>query len=888
MLTGIFLMGMVTSLMALSIKDIQYTTDASGDSPYKGQVVTISGEVTGEPYAYGGKTFFIQDSVGMWSGLMVYYSSIPSADELLIAEGDWVTVTGTVTEYNGVTEISPVTSVTVDSTGTFAMKPIVVTTVEIGDGGANAEAYEGVLVCVKDVNITSTMTSYGEWNVSDGSGDVMVDDKAKFYFWPDEYDNCLSITGVMDYAYSHRRIYPRLAWDIVEGYKKGESTIYTRMQRIQQVRYSDLVKAAAGEGTDASYIANPDTIITIKGIITMPTGLSYAGAGIKFILSDIHGGPWSGIMSYNENAAIYPTLYEGDIIEMTGYVSEYVTGPSDMTEFFLVGDVTVLDFGQTLPDEPVMTTGDIRLPQTAEQYGTVMVQVLDAVVNKLGITYYMFGIDDGTGMALVGGDSDSMDTFVNPPLLTPIESISGWLYHHYGSYADSSAYNINPLYHEDIVLGSGPAMIMDEYRTPSGIVTSSDAVDVGATVVTGRNIVGAKLYYKVDNAATYTELNLTEGLDNVWSAQIPAQSNGAFVDYYYSVEDDSGDVSLLPSDPLSENFNYVVVDGDVSIRDIQYTHWNSGGSPFEGVTVTVSGTVTTPSDPMVNIFVSSGISALAIAEAAGPWHGIYLVGPTALLSDFVEGDILEVTGKVTDHYENSYWRWDLNTYIAVTGVLKQAHDTPIQPTVVTLQELEENSEAYEGVLVQVNDGHISAVNHYDFTLSDGTYGYLIDDDFVPDSVLTITSYTNAVVGAQDTLGVGGAFDMVKGVCIYSYGTAKIEVRNVDDMKVKETGISDRTPALPNAYALHQNYPNPFNPTTNIAFDLPVAGDVKVVIYNIQGQMVKTLLNDYMGAGHHVRFWDGTNSLNEKVSSGLYLYRIKAGDFTDIKKMTFVK
>ena len=65
----------------------------------------------------------------------------------------------------------------------------------------------------------------------------------------------------------------------------------------------------------------------------MPSGLSYAGAGVKFIFSEIGGGPWSGILSYNADSTAYPQLFEGDLIEMTGYIGEYRTAPSNMTEF---------------------------------------------------------------------------------------------------------------------------------------------------------------------------------------------------------------------------------------------------------------------------------------------------------------------------------------------------------------------------------------------------------------------------------------------------------------------------------------------------------------------------------------------------------------------------
>jgi methionine-rich copper-binding protein CopC len=88
--------------------------------------------------------------------------------------------------------------------------------------------------------------------------------------------------------------------------------------------------------------------------------------------------------------------------------------------------------------------------------------------------------------------------------------------------------------------------------------------------------------------------------------------------------------------------------------------------------------------------------------------------------------------------------------------------------------------------------------------------------------------------------------------------------------------------VPDHFALMQNYPNPFNPTTIIAFDLPVASDYKLTIYNILGQVV----NDISGtsdAGTVEVEWDAT-----AFASGVYFYKINAGDFTDTKKMMLVK
>lgn len=95
-------------------------------------------------------------------------------------------------------------------------------------------------------------------------------------------------------------------------------------------------------------------------------------------------------------------------------------------------------------------------------------------------------------------------------------------------------------------------------------------------------------------------------------------------------------------------------------------------------------------------------------------------------------------------------------------------------------------------------------------------------------------------------------------------------------------------ATPNQYALFQNYPNPFNPSTNIEFVLFKSGQVEIEIFNILGQKVRTLVNSHLKAGHKVVDWDGKDDQGREVTSGLYFYRIQAGDFVESKKMLLLK
>ena len=94
---------------------------------------------------------------------------------------------------------------------------------------------------------------------------------------------------------------------------------------------------------------------------------------------------------------------------------------------------------------------------------------------------------------------------------------------------------------------------------------------------------------------------------------------------------------------------------------------------------------------------------------------------------------------------------------------------------------------------------------------------------------------------------------------------------------------------PTEYSLHQNYPNPFNPSTIISYEIPDDGvDVKLVVYNIKGEVVKTLINTSQNAGRYNVTWNATNSYGGKVTTGVYIYRITAGKFSATKKLMVLK
>jgi len=103
-----------------------------------------------------------------------------------------------------------------------------------------------------------------------------------------------------------------------------------------------------------------------------------------------------------------------------------------------------------------------------------------------------------------------------------------------------------------------------------------------------------------------------------------------------------------------------------------------------------------------------------------------------------------------------------------------------------------------------------------------------------------------------------------------------------------TAIDPKINHVPDGFSLSQNYPNPFNPTTTIDFNLPSGQQVKLVIYDISGREVRTLIDERRGAGLHSVVWDSRDDFGNGMPSGVYFYHLTAGNFDATKKLMLIK
>ncbi|HOE03691.1 MAG TPA: T9SS type A sorting domain-containing protein [Bacteroidales bacterium] len=427
-----------------TIYSIQYTTEASGDSPLVGQEVTTRGVVV----AKNGDKFWIQDGVGAWNGVYVYFNTTPSP-----AVGDSVWVNGTVAEYNNLTEISFATFTLINSGNTIGA-PAEITTAD-----ASAEMYEGVLVQIEGVN-SAAPDSYGQWAVNDGSGAILVDDL--LYDYTPVLGNTYNVTGVADFAFSERKLLPRDAADVIDlgvsstpmlsitspanastVYSAGTTAVFTVSNftlgtdgKIAyqldggSITYITTTTAAITGMTDGSHTLNAQLVnmsnaplspavtatstftvdlsgpditpiydiqfsetspyasplvnqtVTIEGVVTASFNGTPYGEGY-FVQDD--NGAWNGLYIFDLNNT--PAI--GDKVMVTGKVSEYF----EMTELTTISYYQVTSIGEVVPPPVVVTTAAAG----TEMYESVLIKVQNAECMTLQNTYGEWTVNDGSG-----------------------------------------------------------------------------------------------------------------------------------------------------------------------------------------------------------------------------------------------------------------------------------------------------------------------------------------------------------------------------------------------------------------------------------------------------------------------------------------------------------
>ncbi len=314
------------------IYDIQFTTDPSGDSPFNGQVITTTATVYGV-YPNG---FAMAEAVGAWHGIYVFTGAAPT-----VSEGHIVQVTAVVDEFNGRTTLgngtAPITVTTLSTAGTPYAATMTAT-------GAITESLEGVFVTTGNVTVSDTNPDtpddFGEFLITDGSGEVRADDLSGTAYEPALNEPLTFLRGMVLSSFGNFKIAYRSLGDIGTLGGGDCGSMATRIHAVQ------------GSGS-ASPMDGMD--VTVEGVVV---GDFLGDESLRGFYVQEEDADADTDVETSEGIFVFYTgaiaVSRGDVVRITGTVDEYF----DLTELTNVSDLTICDTGSSV------TPASVTLPYT--------------------------------------------------------------------------------------------------------------------------------------------------------------------------------------------------------------------------------------------------------------------------------------------------------------------------------------------------------------------------------------------------------------------------------------------------------------------------------------------------------------------------------------------
>jgi hypothetical protein len=574
--------------------------------------------------------------------------------------------------------------------------------------------------------------------------------------------------------------------------------------------------------------------ITVEGVVIAAPRVSQGGTptfalGNAFTLyiTDPNGGPWSGLNvrasdSLAADAIFFTVADTGFVVRLTGVVTQYYS-----TTQFEVGigaggkwnadvPLEIIDDLGKRPDPTKIDITDLvagspkdDIPSGQQWEGAYVViegAKVGSVNQNTSTGRYTWTITDGQGNSIgvydqsvyFRGGSQGMDpTWAPPAPGTTISAIRGVIS------SSGQGIVIAPIYPGDMVLGSFPPVVSALTRDIS-LPTSTDVVEVSCMVEDSNpdgSITDVTLVYGLfDNGSNVESDRITmtyDGGTKMAAGQIPAQADESIVWYYIEATDNDNETVVFPGEIIKGRPFYIVRDGDLRIRDIQYTPYADGNSGAIGGTVTIRGTVVGGADDLGMVF---------IQDDTAPWSGLLVRGDESVRS-LVTGQDVTVTGAVGEYH---------NVTAVVDASLTTDNGTATVPDPILLEtgtfetavvtDGNPDAEQWEGMLTMFEDVDVTSDNADG---SSGNYGEILVNDATGDMRIDDVGtwsdvYTNDPTETGKTyLGPGMTIESVTGISYYSFGNYKLEPRGEDDIQGVGTAknppvISDlaRTIAIP--------------------------------------------------------------------------------------------
>ncbi len=728
-------------LGALGIRDLQYTTDPSGSSPYEGQAVTIYGVVTAGSNDFG-SLFFIADSSGPWHGIAVY---APGAG---VQRGDSVRVSGVVQEYYGKTEINASSgSVDILAHHRPLPAPYRCTSADLG------EPLEGVQVFLTQLTVVNADLGYGEWLVQDVNGTLRVDDLGNYTYSPAVGDSFAFLRGILDFSYGNFKLEPRDDADLrmperpIQGFFNttvaGPLWVSHAPANLDSLVVSWIQRAAYSVDLCIYSLSSWNVVNALKDRYDH-------GVRVRVIVDNHH---WNSQVSSLASYGI-PVITDSFGIN---------TGEESMHNKFLVVDARDTGF----PEDDAVLTGSYNY--TYDPFGSANNLVLllssevaaaytaefnemwgssadqpDAAASRFGTrktdnTPHSFTVD-GHLVRVYFSPSDSTESAIIQEIQQAHESLLFSIYFFTNQHLSDA---MKERWDADAALVAG-VLDSTNFLDPGHYSESWDMLGLGGNAwdppayVYPDSLRGKLLHHKylvVDHARVVT------GSANFTYSGMNTNDENTVIVYDSSLAHD-----------FFQEFRARLTEsggtwGEYTIQDLQA----GDPSPLQGRKVRVFGVLT-------GVF-SGGHRLFVGMRPQGAYRGLFVYLPSVPAFQLQVGDSVSLTGDVQEYYGLT------EMVVETAGVHFLGTVQPLAPVKVTAAQA--MSEPFEGVLVQVDTLRCDApdLGYGEWSAYDSTDTLRVDDLGVP---------------YQPTR---GAFYSVTGPVNFSFGHYKLEPRDSTDIQV---------------------------------------------------------------------------------------------------------
>jgi len=883
----------VLSLNAVTIYEIQYTTEAGNGtypSPFAGQTVTTQGIVTARGYAGDNGYYLSMPEGGAWKGILIYDNShSPNY-------GDLVVLTGQAWEYYGLTEIRSITAFQVLSVNNPIPPAVVVTT-----GLASTEAYESVLMEVQDATVTQGFNQYGEWAVSDGSGDVVIADT----FFDQQTlgslvtpgANFQSIKGVGNYSYGTHNLNPRSPADIIIN-------------------------------SEAVIISLPSLQVPVGPQFTVPVNVSNLTLAQGFQA-------YHFMLSYNPNVLTYANFSTTGTLSSGGTVTATQTAGNLTVNFTTNG---ILQGQGTLLNLNFVAAADGVSPLTASNFTFNSTPVM--IINQGLITVGVSGGEVIDTLSVIQRPLMNIPAIVIPGENLNIECLAPQTTTNWAFQLQRGNLSVNaPV--TAAVYQASPAHWQITATVPN--VNVFEMYDLKVTASGG-----------INDRTRHSVQVLPTRKTNYYFAQITdihLPSHIFYPEYGYDTDStETVDLREVIKDLNVVRPEFVLVTGDLTnqgpleefenIREYSKAKRVLGELEIPCYLVAgnhdIGGWDTPPLPQGIARkfwWINFGWSWLNNSSVSYPYHTqdySFDYGPVhyAGLESYDNYDSYLTNIYGANSFTTAQINWlqaDLAGSDAETKVLFYHFDfdeelslgnlgvdmalwghihydsgsTSAAPYNISTESVCDGNRAYR--IVRVNGSTLLPGN----SVTAGSSGNQINISFTPnnygvaDSVYASVinnqpiSFENAVVkflmpsGDTDYTVTGGILEQVdrsgaKNVCyvkvnLTSYATIPVTISANTTSNIDNT--ANVSPLQMNAI-----YPNPFMNTASISINITKTSALTLKVYNLKGETVKTLFQGRKASGLHNFSWDGKDSEDRLCPAGMYIFKLSDGKISQSQKV----